>query len=167
MRLCLVQLNNFIKLRYIHHFSVRTVKMWYLMKFPVIFMVQLLYLCSSCDGRQAWSLSKTLRFPAIILQSIITQKDREFMQRALQLAGKAKRKTSPNPCVGCVIVSENGTIIGEGWHERAGESHAEVKALQDMRQRGRSTAENATAYVTLEPCNHYGRTPPCTLALIR
>lgn len=105
--------------------------------------------------------------PFFSLHGIITRSDRDFINRALALASRAKRKTFPNPCVGCVIVGENGTVIGEGWHERAGEPHAEVKALQDMRKRGITSAENATVYVTLEPCNHYGRTPPCTMSLIR
>ncbi|NDU87712.1 MAG: bifunctional diaminohydroxyphosphoribosylaminopyrimidine deaminase/5-amino-6-(5-phosphoribosylamino)uracil reductase RibD [Ferrovum sp.] len=83
------------------------------------------------------------------------------MRRALTLAGKGLYTTSPNPRVGCVIV-QSGQIVGEGWHERAGEPHAEVYAL---RQAG-ARAQGATAYVTLEPCSHTGRTPPCADALI-
>ncbi len=87
--------------------------------------------------------------------------DREYMQRALALAARALYSTSPNPRVGCVIVRE-GDVIGEGWHEAPGLPHAEVNAL---RQAGEG-AQGATVYVTLEPCNHYGRTPPCTEALM-
>jgi diaminohydroxyphosphoribosylaminopyrimidine deaminase / 5-amino-6-(5-phosphoribosylamino)uracil reductase len=85
-----------------------------------------------------------------------------FMARALQLAERALYTTTPNPRVGCVIVNDQGIVIGEGWHERAGEPHAEVNAL---RAAG-AAARGATAYVTLEPCSHFGRTPPCCDALI-
>jgi diaminohydroxyphosphoribosylaminopyrimidine deaminase/5-amino-6-(5-phosphoribosylamino)uracil reductase len=87
--------------------------------------------------------------------------DRRYMQRALELARHGLNTTDPNPRVGCVIVRE-GQVVGEGWHERAGEGHAEVHAL---RAAGDATA-GATAYVTLEPCSHTGRTPPCATALI-
>lgn len=87
--------------------------------------------------------------------------DAAWMARALRLAERGLHTTSPNPRVGCVMVKE-GKNIGEGWHERAGESHAEVHALLAA---GR-TAKGATAYVTLEPCSHHGRTPPCVDALI-
>ena len=90
--------------------------------------------------------------------------DREHMRHALELAARGLYTTSPNPHVGCVIVRD-GRVIGEGWHERAGEAHAEVRALADVRERDES-AHGATLYVTLEPCNHYGRTPPCTDVLI-
>lgn len=89
--------------------------------------------------------------------------DHQFMARALQLAQKGLYTTMPNPCVGCVIVDQQGEVVGEGWHERAGEPHAEVHAL---RMAG-SKAKGATAYVTLEPCSHYGRTPPCAEGLIK
>lgn len=82
------------------------------------------------------------------------------MARALELAERGRATVRPNPLVGCVLV-RGGQIIGEGWHERAGESHAEVHAL-----RAAGDARGATAYVTLEPCAHFGRTPPCTDALI-
>ncbi|MGA9221845.1 MAG: bifunctional diaminohydroxyphosphoribosylaminopyrimidine deaminase/5-amino-6-(5-phosphoribosylamino)uracil reductase RibD [Pseudomonas graminis] len=83
------------------------------------------------------------------------------MARALELARKGVYSTHPNPRVGCVIVRD-GEIVGEGWHVRAGEPHAEVHAL---RQAG-DKAKDATAYVTLEPCSHHGRTPPCADALV-
>ncbi len=85
---------------------------------------------------------------------------KEFMARALTLAEQGRGTTAPNPMVGCVIVRDD-EIIGEGYHARAGEPHAEVNALQDA-----GDASRATVYVTLEPCNHHGRTPPCTEALI-
>lgn len=87
--------------------------------------------------------------------------DPSFMARALELARKGLYSTHPNPRVGCVIVRD-GLIVGEGWHVRAGEAHAEVHAL---RQAG-ELARGATAYVTLEPCSHQGRTPPCAEALV-
>ncbi|MDR2877866.1 MAG: bifunctional diaminohydroxyphosphoribosylaminopyrimidine deaminase/5-amino-6-(5-phosphoribosylamino)uracil reductase RibD [Chromatiales bacterium] len=88
--------------------------------------------------------------------------DRRFMARALELAARGLYSTHPNPRVGCVLVRA-GEIVGEGWHERAGEAHAEVAAL---RAAG-AAAHGATAYVTLEPCQHHGRTPPCVDALLR
>jgi diaminohydroxyphosphoribosylaminopyrimidine deaminase / 5-amino-6-(5-phosphoribosylamino)uracil reductase len=90
--------------------------------------------------------------------------DAAFMRRALALAERGLYTTTPNPRVGCVLVRD-GRVIGEGWHERAGEAHAEVRAIADARARGEAT-RGAVAYVTLEPCNHIGRTPPCTDALL-
>ncbi|XP_057980943.1 riboflavin biosynthesis protein PYRD, chloroplastic isoform X2 [Malania oleifera] len=84
------------------------------------------------------------------------------MRRCVELARKAIGYTSPNPLVGCVIVRD-GKVVGEGFHPKAGQPHAEVFALRNAGE----LAENATAYVSLEPCNHYGRTPPCTEALIK
>lgn len=84
------------------------------------------------------------------------------MQRALRLAQKGLYSTDPNPRVGCVLVKD-GNIVGEGWHKKAGEAHAEVLAL---RQAG-NDAKAATAYVTLEPCSHTGKTPPCAEALVQ
>lgn len=91
-----------------------------------------------------------------------TAADHAHMARALQLAERGLLTTSPNPRVGCVIV-QNGTVVGEGWHERAGTPHAEVHALK---QAG-AAARGATVYVTLEPCSHHGRTPPCAEALVQ
>jgi diaminohydroxyphosphoribosylaminopyrimidine deaminase / 5-amino-6-(5-phosphoribosylamino)uracil reductase len=88
--------------------------------------------------------------------------DRFAMQRALALAARGLTSTQPNPRVGCVI-AQRGRIVGEGWHEHAGEAHAEVLAL---RAAG-GQAAGATAYTTLEPCSHHGRTPPCVDALIQ
>jgi diaminohydroxyphosphoribosylaminopyrimidine deaminase/5-amino-6-(5-phosphoribosylamino)uracil reductase len=87
--------------------------------------------------------------------------DHTHMAHALQLAARGLFTTTPNPRVGCVIVRD-GRIAGEGWHERAGLPHAEIHALK---QAG-SSARGATAYVTLEPCSHHGRTPPCAEALV-
>lgn len=87
--------------------------------------------------------------------------DHTYMARALQLAERGLFTTTPNPRVGCVIVKDN-KIIGEGWHQKAGSPHAEINALM---QAGMA-AQGATVYVTLEPCSHHGRTPPCADALI-
>ncbi|HTT01907.1 MAG TPA: bifunctional diaminohydroxyphosphoribosylaminopyrimidine deaminase/5-amino-6-(5-phosphoribosylamino)uracil reductase RibD [Steroidobacteraceae bacterium] len=94
-------------------------------------------------------------------ESSFNDSDRLHMSRALELAARGLHTTDPNPRVGCVIVHGERTV-GEGWHEWAGEPHAEIRAL---RAAG-SDAAGATAYVTLEPCNHQGRTPPCSQALI-
>ncbi|KAL8227907.1 hypothetical protein R6Q57_015491 [Mikania cordata] len=99
------------------------------------------------------------------LQGKDDQKDNDdgfYIRRCVELAKKAIGCTSPNPMVGCVIVKD-GEIVGEGFHPKAGQPHAEVFALRDAGE----LAENATAYVSLEPCNHYGRTPPCSEALIK
>lgn len=93
--------------------------------------------------------------------TVFSASDHLHMAHALRLAARGLYTTSPNPRVGCVIVRE-GQVVGEGWHERAGEPHAEVHALRDAAERARG----ATAYVTLEPCSHYGRTPPCAGALV-
>ncbi|MGB8147710.1 MAG: bifunctional diaminohydroxyphosphoribosylaminopyrimidine deaminase/5-amino-6-(5-phosphoribosylamino)uracil reductase RibD [Azonexus sp.] len=87
--------------------------------------------------------------------------DHGMMARALQLAERGMWTTTPNPRVGCVL-TRDGEVIGEGWHEKAGEPHAEVNALRAAGERVRG----ATAYVTLEPCSHHGRTPPCAEALV-
>lgn len=85
------------------------------------------------------------------------------MRLALRLAARARGRTSPNPLVGAVLV-RRGRLIGQGWHRRAGEPHAEIEALRDAQRRGHS-ARGATLYVTLEPCSTHGRTPPCTAAI--
>jgi diaminohydroxyphosphoribosylaminopyrimidine deaminase/5-amino-6-(5-phosphoribosylamino)uracil reductase len=87
--------------------------------------------------------------------------DHLHMARALRLASAGCYTTTPNPRVGCVIVKD-GEVVGEGWHEKAGEPHAEVHALRAAGEKARG----ATAYVSLEPCSHHGRTPPCANALI-
>ncbi len=92
---------------------------------------------------------------------MFTDFDRRAMARALELAERGLETTHPNPRVGCVI-AQGEEIVGEGWHERAGEPHAEINALGAAGPR----AAGATAYVTLEPCSHHGRTPPCVDALI-
>ena len=91
-----------------------------------------------------------------------TADDYRWMARALELAERGLFTTTPNPRVGCVIVRD-GAIVGEGWHVRAGEPHAEVHALAMAGEQARG----ATAYVTLEPCSHHGRTPPCADALVK
>jgi diaminohydroxyphosphoribosylaminopyrimidine deaminase/5-amino-6-(5-phosphoribosylamino)uracil reductase len=87
--------------------------------------------------------------------------DHRHMARALQLAARGLNSTRPNPRVGCVVVKD-GAVVGEGWHERAGEPHAEILAVQAAGARARG----ACCYVTLEPCCHHGRTPPCSEALL-
>lgn len=93
---------------------------------------------------------------------IFTPQDHQFMQIAMDLAQRGRFTVTPNPAVGCVLVKD-GNIVGKGFHFKAGEPHAEVMA---MREAGEN-AKGATAYVTLEPCSHYGRTPPCALGLIQ
>ena len=90
--------------------------------------------------------------------------DHRFMSRALDLARNAMFQASPNPRVGCVVVRD-GHILGEGWTQPPGSNHAEIEALLDARRNGHDL-HGATAYVTLEPCSHFGRTPPCATALI-
>lgn len=92
---------------------------------------------------------------------MLSAEDSVWMAQALQLAERGLYTTTPNPRVGCVVVKD-GEQLGEGWHERAGEAHAEVHALRAAD----AAAKGATAYVTLEPCSHHGRTPPCADALI-
>lgn len=87
--------------------------------------------------------------------------DHKFMAQALRLARLGRYTARPNPCVGCVLVND-GRMVGEGWHQKTGDAHAEVNALK---QAGESAA-GSTAYVTLEPCSHTGKTPPCVAALV-
>ena len=101
--------------------------------------------------------------------------DTHWMARAMELAKRGEGFVEPNPMVGCVIVATHescwteyrsgGEVIGEGWHRAFGQVHAEVEAIRDARSKGKSTV-GATAYVTLEPCCHFGKTPPCVLALL-
>ena len=93
---------------------------------------------------------------------MFSAQDSLWMAQALRLAERGLYTTSPNPRVGCMLVRE-GSVVGEGWHECAGEPHAEVHALQAAGE----AAHGATAYVTLEPCSHHGRTPPCADALVQ
>lgn len=92
----------------------------------------------------------------------VAAEDVVFMRRALDLATRARGRTRPNPMVGCVVVRD-GAVVGEGFHSRAGEPHAEIMALQAAG----AAARGATAYVTLEPCDHVGRTGPCSRALVQ
>lgn len=91
--------------------------------------------------------------------------DRRYMRRALQLAASGRGHTSPNPMVGAVIVAPDGRIIGEGWHRRFGQAHAEVNAVRSVKDSDRALLPQSTIYVTLEPCSHYGKTPPCARLL--
>ncbi len=99
---------------------------------------------------------------AAILGSITTPEDERWMAHALGLAERGRGLCSPNPMVGAVVVSE-GRLVGQGFHARAGAAHAEVEALREAGDRARG----ASLYVTLEPCNHQGRTPPCVDAILR
>ena len=96
----------------------------------------------------------------------VLDQDRYWMQRALELARRGIAVTSPNPAVGCVILDCAGQVVGEGWHEYDLLDHAEIAALKIARQHAGERLRGGTAYVTLEPCNHTGRTGPCTEALI-
>lgn len=92
--------------------------------------------------------------------------DVRYMRRALELAARGQGFTAPNPMVGAVIVAPDGRIIGEGWHRRCGEGHAEVNAVASVSDADRPLLRESTIYVTLEPCSHYGKTPPCSLLII-
>ena len=87
--------------------------------------------------------------------------DEMYMRRCLQLATNGKLLAKPNPMVGAVIVSNEGRIIGEGYHVRCGEEHAEVNAFASVRKEDESLLSDSTIYVSLEPCSHFGKTPPC------
>lgn len=90
----------------------------------------------------------------------------QYMRRALQLARNGALGAHPNPMVGAVIVAPDGRIIGEGWHRRCGEGHAEVNAVASVNEADRELLRQSTMYVTLEPCSHYGKTPPCAKLII-
>jgi diaminohydroxyphosphoribosylaminopyrimidine deaminase/5-amino-6-(5-phosphoribosylamino)uracil reductase len=94
------------------------------------------------------------------------EQDRTWMRRALELARRGVGVASPNPVVGCVILDRAGQVVGEGWHEYDLRDHAEIVALREAQQHAGERLKGGTAYVTLEPCNHTGRTGPCTEALI-
>lgn len=91
--------------------------------------------------------------------------DEKYMRRALELAAHGELDASPNPMVGAVIVDASGRIIGEGWHRRCGEGHAEVNAVASVADQ--EALKDSTMYVTLEPCSHYGKTPPCAELIVR
>jgi len=90
--------------------------------------------------------------------------DAGFMRKAIELAERGAGYAAPNPKVGCVITDESGRIIGEGWHEKFGESHAEVNAHRSIAPNDIHHLSGSTWYVTLEPCNHVGKTPACAAA---
>ncbi len=93
--------------------------------------------------------------------------DEMYMRRCLQLATNGKLLAKPNPMVGAVIVSNEGRIIGEGYHVRCGEEHAEVNAFASVRKEDESLLSDSTIYVSLEPCSHFGKTPPCANLIIK
>ena len=93
--------------------------------------------------------------------------DEKFMRRCIQLACNGRQNAKPNPMVGAVIVSADGRIIGEGYHVRCGQGHAEVNAFASVRPEDEPLLKEATMYVSLEPCSHYGKTPPCADLIIK
>lgn len=93
--------------------------------------------------------------------------DEKYMRRCLQLAQNGQQNAKPNPMVGAVIVSADGRIIGEGYHVRCGEGHAEVNAFASVKAEDEPLLKEATIYVSLEPCSHYGKTPPCADLIIK
>ena len=93
--------------------------------------------------------------------------DEKYMRRCLQLASNGQQNAKPNPMVGAVIVSSDGRIIGEGYHVRCGKAHAEVNAFASVRLEDEPLLKEATLYVSLEPCSHYGKTPPCADLIIK
>ncbi len=99
------------------------------------------------------------------MASVATGNPQTHMRRALELAERGMGSVSPNPLVGAVIVAADGTVLGEGFHAKAGDLHAETAALEDARARN-ADVRGATMYVTLEPCAHKGRQPPCTEAIL-
>ena len=93
--------------------------------------------------------------------------DEKYMRRCIQLAKNGQQNAKPNPMVGAVIVSRDGRIIGEGYHVRCGEGHAEVNAFASVSADDEQLLPEATIYVSLEPCSHYGKTPPCADLIIK
>lgn len=100
------------------------------------------------------------------MELTVEDRDEKYMRRALDLAWSGAGHVSPNPMVGAVIVAPDGRIIGEGYHRRYGEGHAEVNAMASVEERDIPLIKDSTIYVTLEPCSHYGKTPPCAKLLI-
>lgn len=96
---------------------------------------------------------------------VFTADDTKWMKKALKLAAKGRGYVSPNPLVGCVIVSAEGRQIGKGYHQRFGQAHAEINALESIKKADKGLLKGATVYVTLEPCSHTGKTPACAKAL--
>ena len=93
--------------------------------------------------------------------------DEKYMRRCIQLARNGQQNAKPNPMVGAVIVSSDGRVIGEGYHVRCGKAHAEVNAFASVRAEDEPLLKDATLYVSLEPCSHYGKTPPCADLIIK
>ncbi|MCH8567056.1 MAG: bifunctional diaminohydroxyphosphoribosylaminopyrimidine deaminase/5-amino-6-(5-phosphoribosylamino)uracil reductase RibD [Balneolales bacterium] len=96
-------------------------------------------------------------------EPVFSKEDQSFMRRAIILAQKGEGYVSPNPLVGCIIVNRAGKVIGKGYHQKFGKAHAEINALNSVKDK--AELKDATVYVTLEPCSHMGKTPPCALAL--
>lgn len=96
-----------------------------------------------------------------------SDEDLRFMSRALELASGGLHHARPNPMVGCVIVAENGLVIGEGFHRACGQAHAEVEAFESIKAEDKQWLPKSTWYVTLEPCNHHGRTPACSQFILQ
>lgn len=102
----------------------------------------------------------------MITTDTFTGADAFYMRRALQIASAGLGHVFPNPMVGAVVVAHDGRIIGEGWHRRYGQAHAEVNAIASVADADKHLLNNCTVYVTLEPCSHYGKTPPCAKLLV-
>ena len=100
-------------------------------------------------------------------EEINRETDEKYMRRCLELAANGRQNAKPNPMVGAVIVSSDGRIIGEGYHVRCGEGHAEVNAFASVKPEDEALLGKATIYVSLEPCSHWGKTPPCADLIIR
>lgn len=111
-------------------------------------------------------MTATLQTTSTASMNRLNKDDVTFMRRAIQLARLGEGNVSPNPMVGAVVVAPGGRIIGEGYHRKYGEAHAEVNAIASVAQRDRKLLRDSTIYVTLEPCSHYGKTPPCAKLII-
>lgn len=103
----------------------------------------------------------------VIFATNMMTNDEKYMQRCIQLARNGQLNAKPNPMVGAVIVSADGLIIGEGYHVRCGQAHAEVNAFASVKAEDEALLREATIYVSLEPCSHYGKTPPCADLIIK